>query len=395
MLGGLGLWFVLALTVSEQADYMYFGGFVTVSLVSVCAVVGAAKSRVRWFDPAPIQWLGTRSYGIYLWHWPVLVALTPERAGLHGVSLALVRCGVTGLATEISYRWIEQPVRLRRRGPLTISRLVLPVGLAASFAAAIIGLALPQAASTLIDFEAAERVDFPASTLITQAGDTSVLPLRVGVFGDSTALMLSYGVGADEPRISTRRGSTHLGCPIGRGGETRGNGIDGDQPEKSGVAVRTVCDWTSTWPSTAELQQLDIAVVLVGLWDIAGRKVPDLGERWETIDDPEYRDWLATEIGAAADSLHIVGGVEHVVWLTLPNKAGSSAGNRVQAFNKLVEQESATRLWLTVADFATFIRDTGRDKELRPDGIHLTKDSAREVARDWLNGVLIAVAASQ
>ncbi len=262
MLGGLGLWFVLALTVSEQADYMYFGGFVAVSLVSVCAVVGAAKSRVRWFDPAPIQWLGTRSYGIYLWHWPVLVALTPERAGLHGVSLALVRCGVTGLATEISYRWIEQPVRLRRRGPLTIPRLVLPVGLAASFAAAIIGLALPQQ----LDHGSAAEVlrqaqNAPTTDSVPQRSNESLTAL---VVGDSVAFGLGYVSSADQ-FDDTLAGRIHLtngafpGCGLTRLARPDSNYLVGDRLVQCLALADRWRELLATGP--------DVVVWVVGPWD--------------------------------------------------------------------------------------------------------------------------------
>ena len=34
---------------------------------------------------APVVWLGRISYGIYLWHWPAIVILSPERTGIEGV----------------------------------------------------------------------------------------------------------------------------------------------------------------------------------------------------------------------------------------------------------------------------------------------------------------------
>jgi len=63
--------------------------------------------RLAW---APAQWLGDRSYSLYLWHWPVLVLGRPDLPvdGLLGdvllVALAL-------LLSEASYRWVETPLR--------------------------------------------------------------------------------------------------------------------------------------------------------------------------------------------------------------------------------------------------------------------------------------------
>ena len=187
MLVGVALFLVGAFTVSEQGTYMYRGGFVAVALVSLAAVVGAARSRSRWFDTAIVQWLGTRSYGIYLWHWPLIVALSPDRIGVDGLPLAALRCAVTAVVVEISYRWIEQPVRhLRGRSAAPI--LVLPAGI-------LICLALVLASSVAPErFRAGSSAD-----VLTEAQQnssvSSVVPpgdLSALVVGDSVAFGLGF-----------------------------------------------------------------------------------------------------------------------------------------------------------------------------------------------------------
>ena len=63
---------------------------------------------------APAQWLGSRSYSAYLWHWPVLV-IAASAAG-RDLSLAEgLACVVFALAlSELSWRFVENPVRLLR-----------------------------------------------------------------------------------------------------------------------------------------------------------------------------------------------------------------------------------------------------------------------------------------
>ena len=61
---------------------------------------------------APMRWIGQRSYGIYLWHWPVMV-LTRPGIDLHWNRWVLVpaQIGVAVLLAAASYRWVEMPVR--------------------------------------------------------------------------------------------------------------------------------------------------------------------------------------------------------------------------------------------------------------------------------------------
>jgi hypothetical protein len=61
-----------------------------------------------------MQWIGTRSYGIYLWHWPVLMLLDARRPD----SNAWLRSGaliVSVVAAAVTYRLIENPIRHHRR----------------------------------------------------------------------------------------------------------------------------------------------------------------------------------------------------------------------------------------------------------------------------------------
>ena len=112
-IGGLVLFVVLC---EGTGPFLYYGGFLLASILSAAAIVGLVESGgglvARVFSLKPLLWVGTRSYGIYLWHYPLALLMTPQNAASdlpwwHPVVLAVV----IGLVAEASYRLVEQPIR--------------------------------------------------------------------------------------------------------------------------------------------------------------------------------------------------------------------------------------------------------------------------------------------
>ena len=71
---------------------------------------GRSSSVLSW---GPLPWIGMRSYGLYLWHWPVYVALSPERTEPVGVAAHVPAHRVSTAAAYASYRLVEDPIRHR------------------------------------------------------------------------------------------------------------------------------------------------------------------------------------------------------------------------------------------------------------------------------------------
>ena len=112
-LGGL-VWFCLWL--DESQSFLYQGGFTAVALTTAVLIAVVVNPRARLgsglLGRQPLRWIGQRSYGIYLWHWPVFMVTRPELdVSITGLPLLALRLGTTVLLAALSYRYVETPIR--------------------------------------------------------------------------------------------------------------------------------------------------------------------------------------------------------------------------------------------------------------------------------------------
>ncbi len=107
------LWAMLFVTEYDRA--LYQGGFFWVCLFSIGLVFAASQkdsTLSACLSVRPLAWLGKRSYGLYLWHWPVFALLRPEfELSDNAWVQAAIRLTLTLILTELSYQLIENPVR--------------------------------------------------------------------------------------------------------------------------------------------------------------------------------------------------------------------------------------------------------------------------------------------
>ena len=129
----------------EDRGFLYQGGLALVAALSGAALVAvshpAGSATAAVLESRPVRWLGLRSYGVYLWHWPLLVLTGFPKSPL----AALAVLAATLLLAEASYRLVEMPLRrLGARGLLERLRLGTParrrasVALAAGLAALLV-----------------------------------------------------------------------------------------------------------------------------------------------------------------------------------------------------------------------------------------------------------------
>ena len=129
-----------------------FPGWIALVPVVATAMVlvggdDVTRGPVRLLGTPFMQWVGQRSYSLYLWHWPALI-IAEARAG--GELSFVDRIGVLSLTAglaELGYRLIEHPVR-RSAKLIDRSRLTFGVGGAMLLSSLGAGVAL---ATTPVD----------------------------------------------------------------------------------------------------------------------------------------------------------------------------------------------------------------------------------------------------
>jgi peptidoglycan/LPS O-acetylase OafA/YrhL len=115
-IAGLAVIALLVWRTNEYSGFMFRGGLVLLSAATAAAVAAAVTPGSllgRVLGVRPLRWVGVRSYGIYLWHYPVVVltAATGAAGGPVSPERAAEIIAVTVAAAAVSWRFIEDPVR--------------------------------------------------------------------------------------------------------------------------------------------------------------------------------------------------------------------------------------------------------------------------------------------
>jgi peptidoglycan/LPS O-acetylase OafA/YrhL len=112
---GLGVLVMAIVTWHDYDAFPYQGGFVLVALAAAALIAIGSHPASRLssvLGRQPLRWIGQRSYGIYLWHWPVMALTRPQIDLSWSLWILLPAQTIVTLAlAELSYRYVEMPVR--------------------------------------------------------------------------------------------------------------------------------------------------------------------------------------------------------------------------------------------------------------------------------------------
>ena len=109
-LAGGAVLVVMMLRVDGSERWMYGPGFFVVAIASLL-MINAASGRgalARTLSFGPLVVIGRVSYGVYLWHWPVIVVFDEQRTGLDGLALGATWVLLTAVLVTGSWWLIER-----------------------------------------------------------------------------------------------------------------------------------------------------------------------------------------------------------------------------------------------------------------------------------------------
>jgi peptidoglycan/LPS O-acetylase OafA/YrhL len=122
-LGALGAlaWF-LHVQVDGRADpWLFRGGFLATDFATLLVIAAVTHRGARagmFLGVQPLNWIGTRSYGLYLYHWPIFQIIRGNAGATLTVPEFVGAMVLTCIITELSYRYVEMPIRRRQLGKM-------------------------------------------------------------------------------------------------------------------------------------------------------------------------------------------------------------------------------------------------------------------------------------
>ena len=341
--------------------------------------------------------MGLISYGLYLWHWPVIVVLTHDRVGYEGVPLAVLQIAVSLALAVASYFLIEQPVR---RGGLAAWRW-RPLAPLAGLA--VIIMIVVVTAGAVDPATAIGRADLELARLQQQEGQPIALrhpelvgrdkPLprpsdrqpRLLVAGDSVGFSLGENLNVRPATWRVDLADRALpSCTID---DQSGHITEARVKPSNGLPG---CHLPETrWADDVARFKPDAALVTFGL----PGDPKQVDRSWSGVCDSRYLDLLRSEVDGAVRVLSSKGAIVYVTTLPYVRHSlfGTQLDDPVDCMNRVITSVVSASAAARLVRFDSWVcpsRTTCRQQasdgtKLRYDGLHFRDQGAND-ADTWL-----------
>lgn len=291
---------VLAFAIGKpQNDNTYFWILPLVTLASAALIITATRQGPGLLkgllESTSLVAIGKRSYGLYLWSWPISVFCD---AYFGSVGRFILAMAITIVVSEFSYRFVETPIRngwLKRTwnsGSVKRAQLATLTATVALFAT---GLGVYYSnARAVYEFGIDNRTDVEFATTVPI---TVPLPRQLVVVGDSTARALVNNLPNGVEKTFVIRDGALEGCSVYS---------DGKILSSVGYThgFKACRGWPTAWSYSAVRARASIALVMIGAWDVFDQEVN--GKLIEFA-SPEFDERFLTGVQTGIDALTEVG----------------------------------------------------------------------------------------
>lgn len=393
----------VAIVVSAQdnSTWLFRWGFPLFAVVMTIVVVAAADGLgERVLGSRPLRWIGDRSYGLYLWHWPLFLLMSSDRMHFDGAALDIARVLASVLAAHLSLSYVEAPIRSRDRVPgqaallalatttiaIAAFALVVVPDATAGPSATVITLPPPAPASTAGGAAVSTTSDGVGTTVTEPAGTNDTVdsapapvgPVRVLVAGDSTAVELGDALvryAAEHPDEIVAGSAAFPGCGLSASDDGRLHQFTNEQGQPDVLSLEgCLSEWAAIVQRVSSAEQIDIVLVNIGAWDAVDMLLTNGSV--VSVADPVGRALIDEAYQAFVGAVENAGA--QVVWVTPPDvdlqwdRIDSPIDDpaRWAALRAVIDSLPVDQIdlpgWLTAGGLS--------GPEGRPDGVHLADD---------------------